>query len=192
MVDPTHQLSDDIAARLGDPRARDTAWTPLEPGGTNFATAFLEETSSGFKFRKNPALIVASLVLLVLGVLLFTGKFRNEAFGHDLQWIDLIFAVLALAVAGALLVPPRITIDTRRRQLSVRGRLLAFDDVLALQLLSEHLRDSDGDTFTSVELNLVLKDSSRLNLVDHGDRRRVREDAARLAFATGGKVWDAT
>jgi hypothetical protein len=191
MVDPT-QASEDAARKVGDPRARDTAWTPLEPGGTNFATAFLEETSSGFKFRKNAALIVVSLVLLVVGVLLFTGKFRNEAFGHDLQWIDVVFGVLAFAVSGALLVPPRITVDTRQRQLSVRGRVLAFDDVLALQLLSEHLRDSDGDTFTSVELNLVMKDSSRLNLVDHGDRRRVREDAARLAFATGWKVWDAS
>lgn len=184
--------SAEMAARIGDPRAGETAWTPLEPGGTNFATAFLTETPTGFVFRKNPALIVVSLVLAVVGVALFGGWFRNEAFGNDLRWIDSLFGVLAFAVAGALLVPPRITIDTRKRQLTVRGRALTFDDVVALQLLSEHLRDSDGDSFTSTELNLVLADHSRLNLVDHGDRRRVREDAARLAFATGWKVWDGT
>jgi len=46
--------------------------------------------------------------------------------------------------------------------------------------------------FTSYELNLVLKDGSRRNLVDHGNLPALRDDARELAGFLIVPLWDAT
>ena len=45
-------------------------------------------------------------------------------------------------------------------------------------------------SYYSYELNLVLSDGTRLNIVDHGDLRRVRRDGATLARFLGVPLWD--
>ena len=59
---------------------------------------------------------------------------------------------------------------------------------------------SDQDThisgskssYTSYELNLVLDDGSRINVVDHGNLDRLRGDATTLSRFLSKPVWDAT
>ncbi|MDP6491172.1 MAG: hypothetical protein QGG69_05335 [Kiritimatiellia bacterium] len=58
------------------------------------------------------------------------------------------------------------------------------------QLLSEYCR-SDKSSYYSYELNLVLQDGSRINVVDHGNKTKLREDAATLSEFLGRPVWDA-
>jgi hypothetical protein len=41
----------------------------------------------------------------------------------------------------------------------------------------------------SYELNLVLKDGRRINVVDHGGADKIRTDAATLADFLGVPVW---
>ena len=49
-----------------------------------------------------------------------------------------------------------------------------------------------GETsFYSYELNLVLADGSRVNVVDHGNLPRIRRDAAMLAGFLGVPLGDA-
>lgn len=71
-----------------------------------------------------------------------------------------------------------------------------LEQIAGLQILSEHVesRDSDGSTsrFHSYELNLVLDDAVRLNVVDHGNLVALRQDAAMLAEFLDVPVWDAT
>ena len=66
-----------------------------------------------------------------------------------------------------------------------------LEDVHALQLISEYCR-SDKSSYYSYELNVVLEDGARVNIVDHGDHSRLREDAAALSAFLGKPVWDAT
>ena len=42
------------------------------------------------------------------------------------------------------------------------------------------------------ELNLVLNSGERLNVVSHGDPKRIREDASTLGEFLEKPVWDAT
>lgn len=69
-------------------------------------------------------------------------------------------------------------------------------EAIGLQILSEYVvsRDSDGDShrFHSYELNLVLIDGSRANIVDHGNLKALRNDAAMVSEFLGVPVWDAT
>jgi len=71
-------------------------------------------------------------------------------------------------------------------------------DVYAIQLIKEYVPGSSGtdsrsSPYYSYELNLVLKDGARMNVVDHGDLQRIRADAIRLGGFLGNlSVWDAT
>ena len=44
-----------------------------------------------------------------------------------------------------------------------------LDDIHALQIIAEYLSGEPIADFNSYELNIVKKDSTRINVVDHGD-----------------------
>lgn len=60
--------------------------------------------------------------------------------------------------------------------------------VHALQLISEYVR-GDKSSYYSYELNLVLKDGERINVIDHGDRSAIQRDAQALAGFLGKPLW---
>ena len=62
--------------------------------------------------------------------------------------------------------------------------------VRALQLLPELVR-GDKSSYYSYELNLVLSDGTRRNVVDHGSLAKLREDAAQLSARLNLPIWDA-
>ena len=66
-----------------------------------------------------------------------------------------------------------------------------FSQIHALQILAEYVRGNKS-SYYSYELNLVLKDGARINVVDHGSQNRLREDAKTLSVFLGKPVWDAT
>ena len=59
----------------------------------------------------------------------------------------------------------------------------------AIQILSEYCH-TDKSHYYSYELNLVMKDSSRVNVVDHGKLKQLREDATVLAEFLEVPIWD--
>jgi hypothetical protein len=67
---------------------------------------------------------------------------------------------------------------------------IKFADVYALQIIKERVR-SKSSSYFSYELNLILKDKERVNLLDHGKYNLVREDADMLASVLGVPLWDA-
>lgn len=72
----------------------------------------------------------------------------------------------------------------------VRGKtVIPFARIVALQVVKEDCH-TKHTTFSSWELNLVLDDASRINVFDHGDRRRFDADLAILAGALEKPIWD--
>jgi len=63
--------------------------------------------------------------------------------------------------------------------------------VLLLQLLSEYV-SGDKSSYYSYELNLVLDEASRINVVDHENLEQLRGDARTLAQFLDKLLWDAT
>ena len=68
--------------------------------------------------------------------------------------------------------------------------VVQIGQIHALQLLAEYVRGSKS-SYYSYELNLVLEDGKRLNVVDHGNQTKLREDAKTLSQFLGKPVWDA-
>lgn len=64
-----------------------------------------------------------------------------------------------------------------------------IDRIHALQLIAERYDRSSNQR--SYELNLVLTDGSRLNVIDHGGLDVIRADAQKLAAFLGKPLWDA-
>jgi hypothetical protein len=71
-----------------------------------------------------------------------------------------------------------------------------LSDIHAIQLLQEYVSTSSSSgsssRYYSYELNLVLKDGNRLNVVDHGKLSLIRTDAEQLGQFLNVPVWDAT
>lgn len=68
-----------------------------------------------------------------------------------------------------------------------------LDQVHALQLLPVFNPGpgTGGRGYWSYELLLVLKNSQRISVVNHGDRVKLVQDAATLGRSLGKPVWDA-
>jgi hypothetical protein len=78
-----------------------------------------------------------------------------------------------------------------------KGTLKHFaelEQIHALQLISKLVRNSGSEDgpFLCYELNLVLEDGKRINVLNQGNQDRLREDADTLAAFLDKPVWDAT
>jgi hypothetical protein len=197
-------------AGLNDPVALQTAWSPAKGGGASFRTHRLVSVDhSRLEFKATAGAVVFSLIFLLvgLGVMIGFPSVRFTAEGSLRLTVDalmpmLIGLIFALA-GGALLYfgTAPIVFDTRqgcfwkgrqRPEQAIDKRLLKnfarLEEIHALQIISEYC--SGKNSFYSYELNLVLKDGKRLNVVDHGNLASLREDANKLAQFLGRPLWD--
>ena len=197
------------AAQFDDPVALQTEWTPAKGGGTNFRTHRMVRVNAGrMEFRPTKGAVAFSMIFLLVGLGLVGGigfaKLSSGTLDTETlipMGIGLVFAL----VGGALLhfaVKP-IVFD-KRNEYFWKGRKAPdavfdknaikhwaeLDDIHALQIVSEYVR-GDKSSYHSYELNLVLRDGRRINVVDHGNIARLREDAATLAAFLDRPVWDA-
>ena len=195
-----------------DPVALETDWAPAASGGTSFGTHRLIQPSAN-RVEFAPTLGAKAFYLLFLGLgsglLCFQiNRIRIGQTGFSDQ--DTLVPILVgavFAVAGACLywfgTTPRV-FDQRlaaywrgRRvptpmDLVERGDSSApLSSIHALQLLSEFVSGSKN-SYYSYELNLVLNDGSRINVVDHGNLDRLRSDASTLSRFLDKPIWDAT
>ncbi|MEW5738325.1 MAG: hypothetical protein AB1938_05330 [Myxococcota bacterium] len=170
---------------LGDPQALATQWSPLRPGGANFTTHALHEVPGGLEYRKNGKLLLFGAVFLVAGL-------AATAVGIIvLLWL-LLLGLPFLAIGAYVLWPSRVRFDAGSRSVTVAGRTVPFGQIIALQLLTERVEGDESADYDSHELNLVLSDGSRINVVDHAGKHVLRDDLQRLRALIGCKAWDAT
>ena len=84
-------------------------------------------------------------------------------------------------------------VDMYQYRPGVRSKYsVALSDIHALQLISKFVPGSqDASSYCVFELNLVLADAQRINVIAHGYLKIVREDADKLARFLGIPIWDA-
>jgi hypothetical protein len=195
-----------------DPVALQTEWVPAASGGASFGTHRLIQSSANrIEFAPTLAAKLFYLLFFAIGSAMFIfhlNRIRIAQAGLSEQ--DTLVPILVgavFAVVGACLYwfvsTPRI-FDQRfaaywrgRRaptpmELVERGNSSApLSSIHALQLLSEYVSGSKN-SYYSYELNLILSDGNRINVVDHGNLERLRSDASTLSQFLDKPVWDAT
>lgn len=197
-------------AALNDPVALLTAWSPAKGGGASFRTHRLVTVDhSRLEFKATAGAVVFSLLFLLVGLGVALGIPAARLAADDSPWLTgellmpMLIGLLFAGVGGALLYfgTAPIVFDLRRGCFW-KGRqdpALLFDqrgvknfaqlpDIHALQIISEYC--SGKNSFYSYELNLVLRDGSRVNVVDHGNLAALREDGGKLARFLGRPLWD--
>jgi hypothetical protein len=200
------------AARFNDPLALHTAWTPAKSGGSNFHTHRLVEVDNHrleFRATGGAKLFAAVFIITGAGVMLIetlfgftdsnTGEAANPLFVH-------LFGLLFATAGGVMyyyMSTPRVFDKWAglywkgHKQpkgiydISTKKNSSRISDIHAIQLLSEYV-SGDKSSYHSYEINLVLKNGERINVVDHGKLTEVRIDARKLSEFLGKPIWDAT
>ena len=196
-------------SHLYDPVAIQTEWTPAKRGGINIRTHRLVEFNSNrmeFRVSFGAKVFYLSFLLAGIGVIIFLPYFTqsSDGFSFDMNTIMPLLIAFSFLIAGSCLFYFGITPIVFDKQIGFfwKGRKApegVFDkkvlrqftelkDIHALQLISEHVR-SDKKSYYSYELNIVLKSNRRINIVDHGKKDRLREDAETLSAFLGKPVW---
>ncbi len=178
LIDPSS-----AAAKFGDPLAEKTSWLPLKPGGANFKTNILKEIHPGrLEFRASGGMKIFSGIFAVIGISVLAVKLAKfPPHPHKEDWFLLAFGALFALVGLGMLFFGSIPAMKNHTKLN---------RIHAIQLISEFC-SGDKSRYYSYELNLVLEDGSRLNVIDHGNVEAVRADAKKLAGFLGKPLWDA-
>ena len=194
-----------------DPVALETEWAPAASGGASFGTHRLIQVSAN-RVEFAPTLVAKLFYLLFFaigsGMFFFhLNRIRIAQAGFSDQ--DALVPILVgavFAVVGACLYwigstprvfDQRLAAFWRGRRAPTPMELIGRGDssallssIHALQLLSEYVSGSKN-SYYSYELNLILSDGSRINVVDHGNLERLRGDANTLSQFLDKPVWDA-
>lgn len=72
-----------------------------------------------------------------------------------------------------------------------KEKIIQLKEIHALQIVSERVSWKNS-SYTSYELNLILKDSRRINVIDHWNINQLRKDTEELAMKLWVKVYDIT
>jgi hypothetical protein len=200
---------------LDDPLALRIEWSPARGGGASFRTHKLVQVDPmRLEFRASGGALVFYAVFLLMGIGVLVGfsiASSSGALTADGSWTPAFLLPMAVGlvftVAGGSMLyfgAAPIVFDKRRGEFW-KGRTApyevtrrddlkhyaALEQIHALQLVSEYCRSSDS-SYYSYELNLVLEDGSRINVVDHGNREELRKDAESLSVFLEKPVWDGT
>ena len=77
--------------------------------------------------------------------------------------------------------------EANRKQ---RDNYIPLKSIVAIQIIGEHVRSDDG-SYKSFELNLVLEDNTRKNVIDHGNLKSIIDDAHMLSEFLDVPIWHA-
>jgi len=199
---------------ISDPLARQVSWIPVNPGGFSITTHNLKVISPlRAEFRVSPYMwinvaigVIGMLSAVAAAVLVGFGKMGK---GFPLATFMstgsiLVLAVMAVILAGIFrpMFKPVIFDKSigycwkgKKPEDPVFDRSISNDcielrSIHAIQLIPEYC-SSNENFYTSYELNLVLDDAKRINIIDHGNKNKIRRDAAGLSQFLGKPVWDA-
>lgn len=199
--------------QFDDPIAQKTEWTPAKDRGANFQTHRLVEvnhkriefqTTLGAKlFCMVPFLFAAGMII---GFVNFVRS--TDEFFLSISIIVVFLGILATTALGISLLyfNAAPTVLDKKRGLFWKGwkspaeklirkdrehKYIWLQEIHALQLISELCRGKNNNRFYSYELNLVLKNGERINVVENVNQKKIQEDAERLSAFLGKPVWDA-
>jgi hypothetical protein len=151
------------------------------------------------EFRASIGAYLFNLLFLVIGL----GALGIQVYAGEYHFLFVLIGVVFAATGGSLLYfgakpivfdksqdefwrgwkKPQETGDPR----SLKNHVF-LSNVHALQVVSEYCRGNKS-SFYSHELNLVLEDGSRLNVIDHGNFGKLMQDAKALADFLGKPLW---
>jgi hypothetical protein len=180
---------------------------PLNSGGASFKTHKLVKISSS-KLAYRPTffnvLFCSTFFIIGLSVIAFYvfAYFQLLSIPYPKSWFMLIFGSIFSLVGGYFCYTsfmPRVfdkqlgiyyktyTFNFHSTRIDSKSQI-TLKSIIAIQIIGEHIKSKDG-SYKSFELNLVLDDKSRRNVVDHGNIKSIVDDAHVLRDFLNVPIW---
>jgi len=197
---------------FNDPIAIRTQWTPAKGGGANFKTHnFVQVNTTRIIFRSSVGARIFYGIFLLMG-LGFTIGFSYQQFSEgtfNFSFASLFPSLIGFffAVIGGLLFyfGTKPIVFEKGNGYFWKGRknpetvynieelksCTELKNIYALQIIAEYVRGNKS-SYYSYELNLVLEDATRINVIDHGNLNKIRDEVNKLSQFLNKPVWDAT
>lgn len=204
-----HAMSFDVS-RFNDPMAEQIQWTPLQSGGSSFAAQNLTEINPD-RFELKPTLQskLFSFVFMGVGVAIPLFFIPDIDFADEDAMLSLGFLSIfgLLFAASGFFTLRKFSKPTvfdksigkfwkgkngpdKKPELMNSELVYDLDKVYAIQLLSEYVR-SDKKSYYIFELNFVMDDTKRLNILRQGGKAKIRKNADTLSKFLNIPIWDA-
>ena len=175
------------------------SWEPLKKGGASFKTHHLIKTGPGrLEYKPTTFYRIMPYFLIVVGLIAGGAIFNSSSYVFGLAF-GLIFIGAGSLIAKQANKP--IIFDKGegyfwKGKQSPRDVLnmhdiktyADLDDIHAIQVVDELVK-SDKSSFHSYEINLVLKNGERVNVVDYGNKEAINEDLQILRNYLDVGVW---
>jgi len=197
-----------ITPELND-LAKKVEWSPIAGGGANFKTSYLHQPNpSRIEVKKSNGGKLFSAIFIFMGCfvpgIIAYQMFKDEGFGWAILGM-MAFGSIFVAVGVAMLFYPKPRIFDKQlgwfwsgskglmseQELSLLKKSARIADIAAIQIVSERLSGKNS-SYTSWEINIISHDAQRLNVMDHGNRKSIEEDAEKLAEFLDVPVWENT
>ena len=181
----------DLSA-FGNEIAFKTSWEPLVGGGTSFCTHRAQKNASlmgdVFVFKTVIQAYLFAIPFVALGAMVAIASAAGE-FADKIGLMGFGFLAFGCWYLWSLR-KKESRFDRYSGELTQGKKSFDLRNAEAIQLIREYIRGNKS-SYYSYELNLICSDGSRINIVDHGALRKLREDAALLAEYLSIPVWDA-
>ncbi len=172
-----------------------TDWKPLKGGGANFKTATLEQKKEEGKLIVKPSIglrLFISMFIFMFGMIPFIIFLSEERYVISIPILIIsillwffINKMMKLKVFD-LLTKSYYEGDYKKSKVEIY-----FSEIHALQVLTERV-SGNKSSYYSYEINMILKDGKRHNIMDHGNLKKIREDAQIIAEFLNIPLWDIT
>ena len=196
-------------AQFNDPLALEIEWGSLNGGGTNFCTHRLRKIyDDRIEFKSTFKAKMFCFFFMLIGLFLLSPIYfmivSGEGIGVGILF-PLLFGGPFFAIGSYMFYRGSIPIvfdkhkgyywHSRKSpdqfvEMDTINLLTALEDIHAIQLISEYC-SGEKSSFYSYEINLVLHNGERINVVDHGKKSQILLDSELLAEFLQVTVWDA-
>lgn len=192
-----------------NPLAEKVSWKPQKSGGSNFKNFKLVLNDSRslvykptiFSYIFSGLFLIAPLSYFFIFYFNDTSNIGEQFLRFPFVLIIPIFIGVSIFLGYNMLRPQGFNKQlgyhyksfkkpTSQREVTKSKKWTKLDDVQAIQIIKERVK-SKNSSYNSYELNLVLKDASRINVVDHSKYEQIKEDARVIADFIGIPYWDA-
>jgi hypothetical protein len=180
---------------MSDQPPEDLDWSPLVPGGAAFRThRLLAPTPT--RIELHPSANARALVgAFALGSMIAVGFVVWRSVAQDVPGI-VTAGAFAVIFAGFALMLHKL-LDNHRYFDAELGRYwstrkasepVPLSSIRGLQITPERVIGPESD-YDAYELNLVLVDGRRVNVLDHGNLEQLHADAKQIAAFSRVPLW---
>ena len=140
--------------------------------------------------------ILVSLIFVIVGGGIFYSSIIPIVFDKQIGYFwkgwkspGTVFDTIKIESGGNTLWGQKMMDNLFNKKTS--ENVVELNKIHALQIISEYCRGNKS-SYYSYELNIVLEDGKRINVIDHGNLNALRQDAATLSEFLSKPVWDTT